>query len=88
MISQRLQLEIMLFLQEEELQSFFFLFVNCQSDMTGVLTVDIFDASQNSWALKSLSEPRHGIAAVSLGMYAFFAGGMRLRVMFHLIEKV
>ena len=38
-------------------------------------TVDVYDASTNSWSVISLSEGKYNVAATSLGNKVFFAGG-------------
>ena len=38
--------------------------------------VDVYDAANNTWSVMQLSEARGGVAAVSLGNKAFFAGGV------------
>jgi hypothetical protein len=38
-------------------------------------TVDIYDASTNTWSVATLSQPRSHIAAAAIGNKIFFAGG-------------
>jgi N-acetylneuraminic acid mutarotase len=48
---------------------------NITSGISRSTTVDIYDVSTNAWSTASLSEPRIGNSAVTIGNKIYFAGG-------------